>query len=142
MAYLSYKSPKTEVYLLLFCLTLISFFAGVDVLRLSNASTASLHQPLSSYTSPVITLFIAIILGMRLKRSIKKIEKFNQDLELKVFEVRNELKCSMSEKHYLELENVRLQERIHLSHDLYDGLGSSLVCSMIMVDQSEQNMSN
>lgn len=43
---------------------------------------------------------------------------------------------------HLELENVRLQERIHLSHDLYDGLGSSLVCSMIMVDQSEQNMSN
>ncbi len=50
------------------------------------------------------------------------------------------IKRSMSEKHYLELENVRLQERIHLSHDLHDGLGASLVRSMIMVDQSEQNM--
>ncbi len=46
-----------------------------------------LYQPLSPYTLPVITLFIAIILGMRLKRNIQKIEKFNQDLELKVFEV-------------------------------------------------------
>lgn len=142
LAYLAYKSPKTEVYLLLFCLTLIGFFAGVDVFRLSNAATASLYQPLSPYTSPVITLFIAIILGMRLKRNIQKIEKFNQDLELKVFEVSDDLKRSMSEKHYLELENVRLQERIHLSHDLHDGLGASLVRSMIMVDQSEQNMSN
>ena len=43
---------------------------------------------------------------------------------------------------HLELENVRLQERIHLSLDLHDGLGASLECSMIMVDQSEQNMSN
>ncbi|WP_446893419.1 ATP-binding protein [Acinetobacter sp. NS4_7] len=142
LAYLTYKSRKTEVYLLLFCLTLIGFFAGVDVFRLSNAATASLYQPLSPYTSPVITLFIAIILGMRLKRNIQKIEKFNQDLELKVFEVSDDLKRSMSEKHYLELENVRLQERIHLSHDLHDGLGASLVRSMIMVDQSEQNMSN
>lgn len=65
-----------------------------------------------------------------------------QDLELKVFEVSDDLKRSMSEKHYLELENVRLQERIHLSHDLHDGLGASLVRSMIMVDQSEQAMSN
>ncbi|MEW9150066.1 hypothetical protein AB2762_05840 [Acinetobacter indicus] len=73
---------------------------------------------------------------------MQKIEQFNQQLEYRVFEVREDLKQSMSEKHYLELENVRLQERIHLSHDLHDGLGASLVRSMIMVDQSEQPMSN
>ena len=48
----------------------------------------------------------------------------------------------MNEKHKLELENVRLQERIQLSHDLHDGLGSSLVRSMIIVDQAEHNMTN
>ena len=46
----------------------------MDIIRLSNPATASLYQPLSPYTSPVITLFIAIILGMRLKRNINKIE--------------------------------------------------------------------
>lgn len=142
LAYLSYKTQKTELYLLIFCLTLIGLFACVDVVHLGNAETASLYQPLSPYTSPVITLFIALILGMRLKRNIQKIEKFNQDLEFRVFEVSEDLKRSMSEKHYLELENVRLQERIHLSHDLHDGLGASLVRSMILVDQNEDEMSN
>ncbi|MCV4732247.1 hypothetical protein OFB80_30615, partial [Escherichia coli] len=45
-------------------------------------------------------------------------------------------------RHQLELENVRLQERIHLAHDLHDGLGASLVRSMILVDQSSSTMSN
>ena len=52
------------------------------------------------------------------------------------------LSSSLYARHQLELENVRLQERIHLAHDLHDGLGASLVRSMILVDQSSSTMSN
>ena len=46
-----------------------------------------------------------------------------------------------SDKHQLELTNVRLQERINLSHELHDGLGGSIVRSMILVDQSSETVS-
>lgn len=44
--------------------------------------------------------------------------------------------------HQLELENTKLQERLQLSHDLHDILGSSLVRSMSMISQSEKNLDN
>lgn len=138
---LTFRVPRVENILLVICLSLIIIFAALDIALLAAPFDTDL-QPLSPYTSPVVTLFIALILGIRTTKSMQKIEQFNQQLEYRVFEVREDLKQSMSEKHYLELENVRLQERIHLSHDLHDGLGASLVRSMIMVDQSEQPMSN
>ncbi len=44
--------------------------------------------------------------------------------------------------HQLELENTKLQERLQLSHDLHDILGSSLVRSMGIISQSKQNLDN
>ena len=44
--------------------------------------------------------------------------------------------------HHLELENTKLQERLQLSHDLHDILGSSLVRSMSIISQSKQNLDN
>lgn len=44
--------------------------------------------------------------------------------------------------HQLELENIKLQERLQLSHDLHDILGSSLVRSMGIISQSKQNLDN
>lgn len=48
-----------------------------------------------------------------------------------------ELKHSLENKHQLEIENMRLQERLNLSHDLHDGLGGSLVRSIVLVDKAE-----
>ncbi|WP_411691654.1 sensor histidine kinase [Acinetobacter gandensis] len=99
-------------------------------------------MPVSPYTSPIITLFIVVILGARLNRNIQKIEQFNDELAFEVKKVSDELFSSLSDKHQLELSNVRLQERIKLSHDLHDGLGASIVRSMILVDQCEKDIPN
>lgn len=42
----------------------------------------------------------------------------------------------------LEIENAKLQERLQLSHNLHDILGSSLVRSMGIITQSKDNLDN
>ena len=53
-----------------------------------------------------------------------------------------DLSSSLNDQHRLELFNARLQERMKLSHDLHDGLGSSIVRSMILVDQCDKKIPN
>lgn len=141
ISYCAIKSRRADYIFLAICLTGIFSFAVLDILLLLSESTAD-ARPLSPYSSPIITFFVVVILGTRLTRNVKKIETFNAALEVKVKQVGEDLSSSLNEKHQLELENVRLQERIHLSHDLHDGLGASLVRSMILVDQSTYNIPN
>ena len=68
---------------------------------------------------------------------MKHHQKFNQILEETVEKVSFDLEQSLDKKYQLEIENMRLQERLNLSHELHDGLGGSLVRSMILLDHSE-----
>lgn len=142
--YISYhaiRSRRIDYIFLSICLMGILFFTLFDLFLLSTY-TGTDDGPLSPYTAPIITFFLVMILGTRLSNNIKKVEAFNAQLEVKIQQVSEDLSSSLNEKHQLELENVKLQERIHLSHDLHDGLGASLVRSMILVDQSAHNISN
>jgi len=141
VCYQAIQSKRTDYIFLAMCLSAIVIFMIFDLLLLSGEIVTDV-RPLSPYTGPVITFFMVIILGSRLARNVKKIEAFNAQLEMKVQQVSNDLSSSLNEKHQLELKNVKLQERISLSHDLHDGLGASLVRSMILVDQSAHNISN
>ncbi|WP_249409220.1 ATP-binding protein [Acinetobacter sp. SFB] len=141
ISYQAMQSRRSDYIFLAICLTGIFSFAVVDILFLLSESTSD-ARPLSPYTSPIIIFFVVVILGVRLTRNVKKIETFNAELEIKINQVSHDLSSSLNEKHQLEIENVRLQERIHLSHDLHDGLGASLVRSMILVDQSAHNIPN
>ena len=141
ICYHAIQSKRTDYIFLAICLSAIVIFMIFDLLLLSGEIVTDI-RPLSPYTGPVITFFMVIILGSRLARNVKKIEAFNAQLEMKVQQVSNDLSSSLNEKHQLELKNVKLQERINLSHDLHDGLGASLVRSMILVDQSAHNISN
>lgn len=141
VCYQAIQSKRTDYIFLAICLSAIVIFMIFDLLLLSGEIVTDI-RPLSPYTGPVITFFMVIILGSRLARNVKKIEAFNAQLEMKVQQVSNDLSSSLNEKHQLELKNVKLQERISLSHDLHDGLGASLVRSMILVDQSAHNISN
>jgi len=141
VSYRAFQTRRSDYIFLAICLTGIVVFSFFDLLLLSSGMESD-TRPLSPYTSPIITFFVVVILGARLAHNVKKIEAFNAQLEVKVQQVSDDLSSSLNEKHQLELENVKLQERIHLSHDLHDGLGASLVRSMILVDQSAHNISN
>lgn len=94
------------------------------------------------YISPITAVFLGCIFALRLTRSMSSVERFNDTLKTTVERVSSELRESLEKSHQLELENVKLQERIQLAHDLHDGLGGSLVRSMASVEHSEQNLSN
>ncbi len=141
LCWISFKEKRRDYTLLAMCMTAIIVIVIADITALVFFPKEG-FTPLSPFTSPIITLFIVVILGARLNRNIQKIEKYNDDLAFEVQKVSDELCSSLNDKHQLELSNVRLQERIKLSHDLHDGLGASIVRSMILVDQCESNIPN
>lgn len=136
--YIAWQSKQIEQYILAGCLTLFcvlgiyQFFVGEWKIN------SFIARPIA----PIVALFIATSLALRLSRNIKKVEQFNQTLEQNIQQVKHELSTSLNKQHQLELKNTRLQERIHLAHDLHDSLGGALVRSMIMVDQSKVTLTN
>lgn len=93
-------------------------------------------------TSLLTTVVMALLLGGRLAGSMRRIERFNHELEESVADARAELAQALAREHAQALDNVRLQERMQIAHDLHDGLGGSLVRSMALVEQAPQSMSN
>ncbi len=96
----------------------------------------------SAYAQPVTAIAFAMILALRFSNNMRQIEHFNETLRETVARVKSDLSESLNKSHQLELQNTKLQERIHISHDLHDGLGSSLVRSMAIVQQSQRDLSN
>lgn len=91
---------------------------------------------LSPYAAPFSSIFVGLILSLRLARNNKRIAHFNKTLELSVTQAKEELEKSLTNQHHLAIENIKLQQRIQLSHDLHDGLGGSIVRSMALLDHN------
>lgn len=85
---------------------------------------------------------VMLLLGAQLVRQMRRMESFNQTLAERVTEARIELAQALTREHAQAVENAKLQERIQLAHDLHDGLGSSLVRSMALVEQATATLSN
>lgn len=100
------------------------------------------QDSLSSVTGPVVTVFMAVLLGGRLVSNTRRIERFNEDLSDAVNQARTELAQVMAIAHDQALQHTKLQERMQIAHDLHDGLGSSLIRSMALVELSPQPLPN
>ena len=94
------------------------------------------------YSSLAITLCMALILGWRMARNIRRIERFNDELTEGIAHARADLHSTMAREHALVLRNARLNERLGIAHELHDGLGSSLVRSIALVDQARAPLEN
>lgn len=101
---------------------------GMDVWRYD--------QTWSTLFAPVSTLFLAGLLGWQLASHLQRVDRFNIELQKHVDDARNELTQVLAQQHAQELEHAKLQERVHLAHDLHDGLGGSLVRSLALVEQA------
>lgn len=96
----------------------------------------------SAIAGPVTTVCMALLLGGRLVGGMRRIERFNHELEEHVVSTRTELAHALQREHVQALDNAKLQERMHIAHDLHDGLGGSLVRSMALVEQARQPLPN
>lgn len=130
--YIAYKSKIPETYFMSVAYLVFIPIAINDAIFMTTLQ----GQPLSPYTAPFSSMTIGVILAFRLARDSREIARFNKTLHETVIQTENKLTHSLGLQHQLALENARLQERINLSHDLHDGLGGSIVRSMILIEQN------
>ena len=134
--WIAYKKQKFDVYLLAAVfLTFIIIIIHDLVLIMTQNLTALMWTP---FSAPITSVAISIILALRISKNMHRIETFNETLKDTVEAVTFDLEQSLDKKYQLEIDNMRLQERLNLSHELHDGLGGSLVRSMILLDHSEK----
>ena len=136
----AWRNRERHNVLLAICLVVFLMVGVHDLLLLLEVvSTGALLAP---FTAPVAMLFMFLIVAERFARNFRRIEHFNTDLQNAVTDARAELTEKLQRQHELELRNIRLSERLQLSHDLHDSLGSSLVRSIAMVQQSSGSLGN
>lgn len=96
----------------------------------------------ASFSGPIATVFMALLLGTQLGSQMRRIARFNNELTIKIEDSRRDLSQALEREHVQRLKNAKVQERVEISHDLHDGLGASLVRSMAIVEQAQQPMAN
>lgn len=126
--------------LLALCLLFFVVIALHDLLLVLGAIGGDLLY--SPVTSPVSMIFMFLIIAGRVSGNLRRIESFNTQLQAAIDETRQELTQTLQYKHQLEASNIRLTERLRLSHDLHDSLGSSLMRSIALVEQTSIPLSN
>ena len=97
---------------------------------------------LTPYSGIATLLCMGMLMALRVARDMRRIRRFNQELKQSVEEARQDL-LEVSERQLaMERERSRLQARMDLTHDLHDGLGSSLVRAIGSVEHAMGPMSN
>jgi signal transduction histidine kinase len=84
-----------------------------------------------------LPLFGAFLYAMarRYRRAIVDVETLNASLEARLGARQRELESSYAKLRVYEIENAQIQERQRLMRDMHDGLGSSLMSSLAMVER-------
>ncbi|WP_254241976.1 sensor histidine kinase [Achromobacter pestifer] len=132
----AWRTRRPEHGMLAVCLLIFLAASVHDLLRvLKLIDSQSAYTP---FTSVVVTLCMSAVLGLRHARSVRRIERFNQELADGIEQARTELATTLEREHGLALTNARLQDRLQIAHDLHDGLGGSLVRMMAMVEQASE----
>lgn len=128
------RTLKTDHLLLALCL--LSFLIIGVYHLLGLLQLIELGQDYQPTSSMVISICMFLILAWRYAGNLRRIETFNDELKAVVNSTREELTSTLSREHRLEVDNVRLNERLGMTHDLHDSLGSSLMRSIAWVEQS------
>ncbi|WP_110973522.1 sensor histidine kinase [Pseudomonas huaxiensis] len=128
----AYRTRKTYLMLLgtgMSALSIYEFLALTDVLEVSEVyATAS---------TPILSIVMFVVLATRFASSLQRIERFNDELQGSVDSTRAELTQTLQREHQLEADNIRLNERLRLTHDLHDSLGSSLMRSIARMEHGD-----
>ena len=123
--------------LVIFLALLLTDVAGMqDLMLLAGAIT-----PESVYMLPVGTLAIlaAFLYAAqhRYAHAIRRVEQANAVLEKRLAEREAELQANHERLRGIEREQALLLERQRLMRDMHDGLGSTLMSSLVLVEQGQ-----
>ncbi|RYF82163.1 MAG: histidine kinase [Comamonadaceae bacterium] len=128
------RTRQTEHLLLAACC--VGFLAPAVHDALAITGVLGERTPWTPVTALIITLGMSLVLAGHFTRTLRQVERFNDELGAQVRLAREDLAHTLSREHALELDNVRLSERLRVAHELHDGLGSSLVRSVALVEHS------
>ncbi len=132
----AWRTRNAQHVLLAVCCTVFLVVAVHDIYTVFRSWSA--HEGWMPLSTLATTMFVALLLGVRLAASTRQVEQFNQELEAGIAKARNELAQALAREYTRNLEHTRLQERVQLAHDLHDGIGGSLVRSIAIVEQAQR----
>lgn len=129
----SWKSRSREG-LALFAFFALNLPVGVHDLLLQNYRVDIESVYLGPYTSiGVFTLFLVIV-WRRYVGAIREVEEVNANLESRLAARERELVASHEQLRVLEREQALAAERQRMVRDMHDGIGSSLMSALRMVE--------
>lgn len=132
--WMCWRNRRPDQLLLAVCIGVFLLVGVHDFLVFFKVLDSNLY--LAALTSSVQLVSMAMVLAWRFVGSLRRIEGFNEELQQKVGDAREELAGTLARQHALEVANVRLSERLNLAHDLHDGLGGTLVSSIATLEHT------
>ena len=140
VSYTCFRTRQFESWLLGVTLMGCLVIAIIAVLALFHALEDFTN--VLPFTSLLFAIFLSIVLAMRLSKSLRRIERFNEELSHNIQEAERKLELTLNNRHALTIKNHQLNERLNLAHELHDGLGSSLVRAMTQISYAKQPLGN
>ncbi|WP_179400965.1 sensor histidine kinase [Burkholderia guangdongensis] len=130
----AYRNGNTEHRILAACVAIFVLAGGHDLLTLLGIFRDNVYY--GGLTIQILTICMALVLGRRHLINLRRIEAFNDDLTRTVETTRRELTETLQRQHQLEVAHARLGERLSFAHNLHDGLGPTLVGSIIALERT------
>lgn len=124
----AWRHGRTDQRIVAFSVA-VFFAAGVhDLLTFVGILHDNLYY--AALTAQMQMVSMALMLAWRFVSTLRRVERFNDDLNLGIAAARAELGQTLTRQHELEVANARLAERVRLAHELHDGLGGTLVSAI------------
>ncbi|WP_242489859.1 sensor histidine kinase [Noviherbaspirillum cavernae] len=134
----AWRSRRPDQLILSLCVAVFILVGIHDFLVFFKVLDSNIYY--AALTSPIQLISMAMVLGWRFVANLRRIERFNEELNLKVSAATEELAATLKRQHELEVVNVRLGERLNLAHDLHDGLGGTLVSSIATLEHAPEGI--
>lgn len=132
----AWRGPERELRIITLALWIVAFTIGHDALLSSG-----LINPESVYLLPLSTMVIFLALlqaaQIRYTDALWQVEHANALLERRLSEREAELRANHERLRGVEREQALLLERQRLMRDMHDGLGSTLMSTLVLVERDQ-----
>jgi signal transduction histidine kinase len=132
----SWKARSREG-LALFALFTLNLPMGVHDLLLQSYRIDIEQLYLAPYTSISLFVVFLVIVWRRYVGAIREVERMNVGLEQRLAARESELTASHERLRAMEREQTLADERQRLMQDMHDGIGSSLMSALRMVERGQ-----
>lgn len=133
-----WRRQGVEHRILAICVSTFIVSGVHDLLNFLQVINTNIYY--TGLTANVLMLGMALVLAWRFVESLRRIESFNLELQLKVATAKAELSEILHHKHEQELEKSRINERYAITRDLHDGLGGVVVSSISAIEHQPNTL--